>query len=110
MSRRRQKAAFTDRNLRFPLSRVVYRIAIIVCVLLVFVAGFVAVAHVHGNDLSSVDHSCSLCALAHTGIAVYSAAPPAPVFTHSLLSEAPAIAAPSYLIAFRYYIRPPPQA
>src|SRR4029077_19018890 len=79
------------------------------CVLLVLLTGFVAVAHFHPNSLRSPDRSCSLCALAHAGVAVNNIATPAPIFVPSVPVETPAIASHSFLPLSLYYIRPPPQ-
>ncbi|HUK47742.1 MAG TPA: hypothetical protein VLW06_09125 [Terriglobales bacterium] len=92
------------------LSPLIYRAAVILCISLVFLTSFVAVAHFHANDLNNPDHSCSLCALAHAGIAVNTAAAPAPVFSASMLAEIPAICQQSLLLVSSHYIRPPPQA
>ncbi len=80
------------------------------CVLLVFLTSFVAVAHFHANDLGNTDHSCSLCALAHAGVAINNIAAPAPIFVPSILVETPAIVWHFFLPLSSNYIRPPPQA
>lgn len=98
------------RKAEFRLSRLMYAATVIVCVSLIFLTGFIAVTHFHPNDLSSPDHSCSLCALAHAGIAINNAAAPAPVFAVSMLAESPVISQHFLLLVFSEYIRPPPQA
>ena len=80
------------------------------CVLLVFLTSFVAVAHFHPNNSESTDHSCSLCALAHAGVAVNKIVQPVPILTPSILAETPAITSHSFLVVASNYIRPPPQA
>jgi hypothetical protein len=81
----------------------------LLCVLLVFLTSFVAVAHFHSSDLGSTDHSCSLCALAHAGVALNSVAAAAPVLAPTALAEVPAITAHSLPIISSHHIRPPPQ-
>jgi hypothetical protein len=87
---------------------VIYRAGVVFCVLLVFLTSFVAVVHFHANDLKAADHSCSLCALAHAGIAISSAVVPSPVFAASRFVERPTISRQSLLLVSSYYIRPPP--
>ena len=81
----------------------------LLCVLLVFLTSFVAVAHFHSSDLGSTDPSCSLCALAHAGVALNSVAAAAPVQAPTALAEVPAITAHSLPIISSHHIRPPPQ-
>jgi hypothetical protein len=91
-------------------SAMAYRGGVWLCVLLVFLTSFVAVAHFHPNNAQSTDHSCSLCALAHAGIAVNNVVQPAPILAPSILAKTPAITSPSFLVVVSHYIRPPPQA
>jgi hypothetical protein len=86
-----------------------YRGAVLLCILLVFLTGFIAVTHFHPNELTP-DRSCSLCALAHAGVAVSNVSAPAPVFTPTVFAGRPAIVPHSVLVVFSQYIRPPPQA
>ncbi|HEX3102853.1 MAG TPA: hypothetical protein VHQ22_00285 [Terriglobales bacterium] len=86
------------------------RLGVLFCVLLVFLTSFVAVVHVHPNDSGRVERSCSLCALAHAGVAVNVVAQPAPIFASSVRPEIPAIVWHSYPFVSSNYIRPPPQA
>jgi hypothetical protein len=95
---------------KIPRLGVAYRGGVWLCVLLVFLTSFVAVAHFHPTNSESPDHSCSLCALAHAGIAVNSMVQPAPILAPSILAETPAIASHSFLVVASHYIRPPPQA
>jgi hypothetical protein len=95
---------------RFRHSGFVYRGGALLCVLLVFLTSFVAVAHFHPNNSEGADRSCSLCALAHAGIAVNNIVHPAPIFSPSILAETPAITSHSLLVVASNYIRPPPQA
>jgi len=84
------------------------RAGVLVCVLLVILTGFVTVVHFHAKDSAGSDHSCALCALAHTGVASNTIAPPAPLFVPSTLVEIPASIPYSSLAVFSYHIRPPP--
>ena len=86
------------------------RTGVLLCVLLVFLTSFAAVAHIHPNNSGNTDRSCSLCALAHAGVAVNIVAQPAPIFAPSRLAEIPAIASHSFSFTSSNYIRPPPQA
>jgi hypothetical protein len=95
---------------KFPRLAVAYRGGVLLCVLLVFLTSFVAVAHFHPSNSERADHSCSLCALAHAGIAVNKIVQPAPILEPSILAETPAITSHSFLLVASHYIRPPPQA
>lgn len=95
---------------RFCGSGSLARAGALLCVLLVFLTSFVAVAHFHASDLGSTDHSCSLCALAHAGVALNDVAQPAPVFAPSTLAKTPDLTRHSFLPLLSNYIRPPPQA
>jgi hypothetical protein len=98
-----------DQNPRFWRFGVLGRSGVMLCILLVLLTGFVAAAHFHPND-SGADHSCSLCALAHTGIVVTSVSQPLPVFTRSVLPEGSTPTQHFLLLVFSQYIRPPPQS
>lgn len=91
-------------------SGLLYRTGALICVLLVFLTSFVAVAHFHADQAGNADRSCSLCALAHVGIAINNVAAPAPIFVPSKLVETPAIVWHFFLPLSSNYIRPPPQA
>jgi hypothetical protein len=95
---------------KFPRLAVAYRGGVLLCILLVFLTSFVAVAHFHPNNSGSADHSCSLCALAHAGIVVNNIVRPVPILAPSILAETPAITSHSFLLVASHYIRPPPQA
>jgi len=105
----REKTTPPDQERRFWRSGSAYRAGALFCVLLVFLTSFVAVVHFHSNDSAVPDHLCSLCALAHAGVAVNSVAAPAPVFTPTALAELPATTPHSLLSVSSHYIRPPPQ-
>lgn len=107
----RERTEFRERQSADHLrSAALYRAGVLICVLLVVFTGYVAATHFHTNDLEGTDHACSLCALAHAGVAVNSVVAPVPVFTPSFIAEAPAITAHSSVLIFSYYIRPPPLA
>jgi len=110
MARRYDIIALDGAKTGLRLSPLIYRAAVILCISLVFLTSFVAATHFHANDLNNPDHSCSLCALAHAGIAVNTAAAPAPVFAASRLAEAPAVTQNSLQLVSSHYIRPPPLA
>jgi hypothetical protein len=97
-------------DVKFSRLAVAYRGGVWLCVLLVFLTSFVAVAHFHPTNSESPDHSCSLCALAHAGITVNNVVQTAPILAPSILAKTPAITSPSFLVVAFYYIRPPPQA
>jgi hypothetical protein len=78
------------------------------CVLLIALTGFVTAVHVHANDSGVPNHSCSICALAHAGVAPAVLASPLPVFTRSALFQAPNQTPRSLLLVSSQYIRPPP--
>lgn len=94
----------------FDRNATLYRIGALVCVVLVFLTSFVAVVHVHPNDSGRAERSCSLCALAHAGVAVNVVAQPAPIFAISLLTVIAAVVSHSSSFTSSNYIRPPPQA
>jgi|SRR6516164_7817605 hypothetical protein len=88
----------------------VYRAAALLCVFLIFLVGFVAVAHLHSGNSATPDHSCSLCALAHAGVVPLVLNVPAPILVSSaMLDHSPEIS-PSLLLVSTLYIRPPPIA
>lgn len=107
----RKRTAHPDlQGAESPHYAMAYRAGVWFCVLLVFLTSFVAVAHFHPNNSKSADHSCSLCALAHAGIAVNKIVQAAPILAPSILAKTPAITSHSFLIVVSNYIRPPPQA
>jgi hypothetical protein len=85
-----------------------YRFVALCCVLLIAITGFVAAVHVHANGSGVPDHSCSICALAHSGVAPAHAASALPVFARSELLQASAQALLSLLVVPSQFIRPPP--
>src|SRR5579884_4473391 len=75
----RETTGGPDRTARFSFPEMFRCAGVLVCVLLVLLTGFVAVAHFHANRSGSADRSCSLCALAHAGVAPNSISQPLPV-------------------------------
>jgi hypothetical protein len=105
-----QRARTPLSEINFGRSVMLYRAGTLVCILLVFLTSFVAVAHFHANESGNADRSCSLCALAHVGIAINNVVTPAPIFVPSVLRETPAVVSRSFRPLSSNYIRPPPQA
>src|SRR5947208_2267403 len=87
---------------------VAQRAGALLCVLLVFLVSLVAVAHVHSSTLGAADHSCSLCALAHSGVALSEVGTPPLVFATTPLPLLAAHSARALLVVSSSYIRPPP--
>jgi hypothetical protein len=87
----------------------VYRAAVVVCILLIFLTAFIAAVHFH-PDQSASDRSCSVCAMVHAGILPVELGPQVPIFVPSLVAEASAATARSLLLTSSYFIRPPPLA
>src|SRR5579864_1336123 len=85
----------------------VCRAVALVCVLLIFLTGLVAVVHFHPSQATS-DHACSVCALAHAGIAPTHLGPQLPVFVPSRIAETSAVQPGSRLLVSADFIRPPP--
>jgi hypothetical protein len=83
-----------------------YRAIASLCVLLIFLTGLVAVVHFHADQTS--DHACSVCALAHAGIAPTQLGPQVPVFVPSSIAETSAAQPGSLLLVSSDFIRPPP--
>jgi hypothetical protein len=106
----RETTGGPDRTARFSFPEMFRCAGVLVCVLLVLLTGFVAVAHFHANRSGSADRSCSLCALAHAGVAPNSISQPLPVFTRSSVAESAAPAQHSLLLVSSNFIRPPPHA
>jgi hypothetical protein len=86
----------------------VYRAAAAVCVLLIFLTSFIAAVHFHSDQSAASDRSCSVCALAHAGIAPTQLGPQVPVFVPSRIAETSAAQPGSLLLVSSQFIRPPP--
>src|SRR5437879_9468763 len=80
----------------------------VLCVFLVLLTGFVAVVHVHPDSAKTPQHSCSVCALSHSGIAPIQIVVAAPTLTRTLFAEVTVAAPKSLLLVPSLYIRPPP--
>lgn len=87
-----------------------HRAGTLLCVYLVLLVSLVAVTHVHANTSNAQDHSCSICALAHSGVAPAVASAPAIVFATSVMAVLAPEIAHSLLLSFTHCIRPPPVA
>jgi hypothetical protein len=85
-----------------------YRALAVGCVLLIAFTGFVAAVHVHANTSAVPNHACSVCALAHSGVAPAVLASHLPVFARSALLHAPLESSASLHIVPSQFIRPPP--
>lgn len=85
-----------------------YRATGVVCLLLILLTGFVAAVHIHPGSSNAPEHSCSICALAHTGVISVQSGPPAPLFTSSGFFETISATSHSLLLVTFLYIRPPP--
>src|SRR5436305_7884050 len=88
-----------------PMAR---RAGAVLCVLLVFLTGFVAVVHAHPDSAKTPQHSCSVCALSHSGIAPVQIVVAVPTVARTLLAEKLAAEPKSLLLVFSLRIRPPP--
>lgn len=88
----------------------VYRAAALVCIVLVFLVGFIAAVHFHPDQSGASDRSCSVCAMVHAGILPVELGPQIPIFVPSVISEALSVAPRSLLLVSSHFIRPPPLA
>src|SRR5450631_3116057 len=79
----------------------------VACVLLVLFIGFVAAVHSH-PDASPAERSCSVCALAHSGVVPVALTAPVPVFASSALYVTRTDSPRSLLLVSSVCIRPPP--
>jgi len=85
-----------------------YRAGAMVCVLLVIFIGTVAAVHAHPDTAKNPEHSCSICALAHSGVVAVAISAPAPTIASSAVHVTPAAGLRSLLLISSLYIRPPP--
>jgi hypothetical protein len=92
--------------------RVVVRHAALslLCAVLILLAGFAQVNHVHGSNSKSATHTCSVCSVAHSGTLVKLAHQPVPSFVRSILVHPRETSAKALLFESFLYIRPPPSA
>lgn len=84
-----------------------YTAGAVCCVVLIALTGFIAAVHVH-PDASAVDHTCSVCALAHAGVAPAVSASPLPVLVGSILVLTISQTPHALLLVSSQFIRPPP--
>jgi hypothetical protein len=86
------------------------RAVALLCVFLIFLTGFIAAVHFHAAPSTSIDRTCSVCALAHAGVIAVELGLPTPAFTASGTCESRVEVSHSLLFPSYLYIRPPPQA
>src|SRR5437763_9901045 len=96
------------RGSHLPALSATRRAGAVLCVLLVFLTGFVAVVHVHPDSAKAPQHSCSVCALSHSGIAPVQIVVAVPTIARTLLAEILAAEPKSLLLVSSLRIRPPP--
>jgi hypothetical protein len=82
----------------------------LLCVLLVGFAGFVQAVHVHSDNSRLPSHECSVCSVAHAGIAAQAIYHHNPVFARAVLVVLPETPVKSSDSVFTLRIRPPPVA
>jgi len=88
----------------------VYRAAVVLCVFLILLTGFIAAVHFHSDAPQMSDHSCSVCALAHAGVVPVELLLQAPILVPSLFSGASSESSHSLLLVILQVVRPPPLA
>jgi hypothetical protein len=95
---------------RFGGVGIVRSVVVLLCLVLVLVAGTAATLHTHpGGVGSSAADACSLCAVAHlSAIPVSVAATPLAADPVTALLPQPAVAIRATLFHFSRYVRPPP--
>src|SRR6266480_3324653 len=96
------------RGSHLPAVSAARRAGAVLCVFLVFLTGFVAVVHVHPESAKTPQHSCSVCALGHSGIAPIQIVVAVPTLSRTLLAEILAAEPKSLLLVSSLRIRPPP--
>src|SRR5436305_15152982 len=87
-----------------------FRAAAVLCVFLISITGFVAAVHFHADGAGTTDRACSVCALAHSGVAPVDIRTQIPVLTPTVMWEPFAEASHSLLLTSSNFIRPPPTA
>lgn len=88
----------------------VYRAAAVLCILLIFLTGFIAAVHFHADQSAASDRSCSVCAMVHAGVLPVELGPQVPIFVPSVFADTLAAAPRSLLLVCSHFIRPPPLA
>src|SRR6185503_16827808 len=89
-------------------ARRAHAVVAVCCAVLIALAGFVAVVHAHPGTSRTASHSCSICALAHSGVAPAVPGAFVPAVAHSCLLQALPQTPPSLLLSSTQFIRPPP--
>ena len=84
------------------------RAGAVACVLLVIFIGTVSAVHAHPDTSKAPEHSCSICALAHSGVVAVTVSTPAPVLARYTVDATPAAGPRTLLLVYSLYIRPPP--
>jgi hypothetical protein len=84
------------------------RASAVLCLFLVLFIGFVAAVHSHPDNSRADERGCSVCALAHAGVAPVALSAPIPVFASYTLYVTRADSPRSLLFVSSLYIRPPP--
>jgi hypothetical protein len=87
-----------------------YRAVAVLCVVLIFLAGFIAAVHFHVEGAGNFDRGCSVCALAHAGVAPVDSGPQEVLRVLSVIGEASTEISHSLLLDSSHFIRPPPLA
>ena len=90
------------------LSAVRPRIGALGCILLIFLVSLVSVTHVHPASSRAPEHSCSVCALIHSGLAPADPSAHLLVFESTALALLPAVKLAALVLISSFYIRPPP--
>lgn len=78
------------------------------CVALIALTGSVAAVHVHPAGSGAANHSCSVCALAHAGVAPAVSASPLPSLVGSIFALTLSRTPHSLILVSSQFIRPPP--
>jgi len=84
------------------------RAGALLCVLLVCLVSLISVAHVHAKSQNTQDRSCSVCALAHSGVAQSEVSALGFVFASTALVPIFSERAHLIFLGSSFYIRPPP--
>jgi len=85
-----------------------YTAVAVCCVVLIALTGFVAAIHVHPASSGAANHSCSVCALAHAGVAPAISASVLPALVGSIFAMTISRTPHSLILVSSQFIRPPP--
>ena len=85
-----------------------YAAVALVCIGLVVFTGSLAAIHVHAGHSRISSHPCSVCALAHSGIAPAALGSDLPVLVRTRLIPTSSQTLHSLLVTSAQFIRPPP--